>query len=82
MTAQVRPGKRTERQDLQLFLRREGDGCLNQLAADAAPFESRRHFRVHHDETAVAPLVRQERHTLVGAHFESLLGGVVACVHG
>lgn len=82
MTTQVCPGKRTERHDLQLFLLRKGYGCLNKLPADAAPFEIRRHFGVHHHETAVALLVCEERHPIVGTHFESLLRRVMAYMHG
>lgn len=82
MTTQVRPRKWTERQELQLFLLRKGDGCLNQLPADAAPFEIRRYFRVHHNETTVAPLVREERHTRLGPQFESLFRRIVPYMHG
>lgn len=65
-----------------MFLIREGHRCLNQLPANTAPSEIRRHLGVNHDETAVALLVREERHTVVGTHFESLLRRIVAHVHG
>ena len=82
MTTKVGPGKRAHRHDLQLFLPGEGHGRLYELAANPSPFESRGHFGMNEDKTAIALLVRQERDAGVGVHFESFMRHVVAHVHG
>ena len=82
MTPQIRPGKRAQWHHLQMFQSREGCRCLNELTTNPPPFETRRHFGMNHDETAVALIIRKERHHPFGVHLELVMRCVVRHVHG